>query len=402
MAKFIILSRADYDRVVSRHESAAVVLNDLARTCDRGVRIRVRAFHDARRQHGDSLLPTCLLDELRAAEIGAAGTDAVAETANPVATGSVTAEPSNPSPATSVCAAPAVTGESRSKAEPRVSSIRAADQAVPDEVIKPRNAEAKSFAWVAAEAAVVGASHLRMVPPMPCQDAAIADGAARPLAVVADGAGSAPLSHLGASSVVAAVRRLVRTLDADFAAVLDSGEPTQEMGEALACRIVEHAAGTLEDLAMAHQRQADDFRCTLLAWVLGTNRSMWIKVGDGALIAHGEGGICCVGPTGKGEYANQTFFVGSRLSRDQWCWGGVSSPTVKGVAAMSDGAADRLVSADGGRVAPAMRKLLDAVAAGKADRRHVFDLLADGSIWKGSSGDDKSLALLVCEGTCSD
>jgi len=129
---------------------------------------------------------------------------------------------------------------------------------------------------------------------------------------------------------------------------------------------------------------------------------MWIKVGDGALIAHGEGGICCVGPTGKGEYATRLSSSAPRLSRDQWCWGGVSSPTVKGVAAMSDGAADRLVSADGGRVAPAMRKLLDAVAAGKADRRHVFDLLADGSIWKGSSGDDKSLALLVCEGTCSD
>jgi hypothetical protein len=122
---------------------------------------------------------------------------------------------------------------------------------------------------------------------------------------------------------------------------------------------------------------------------------MWVKVGDGALVAQCEGGPRCVGPVGKGEYANQTCFVGPGLAREQWCWGGISTATIKGVAAMSDGAADRLVSIDGRRVAQAVDKLLDAVGTGRADRRHVFDLLADGSMWKGSNGDDKSIALLV-------
>ena len=166
--------------------------------------------------------------------------------------------------------------------------------------------------------------------------------------------------------------------------------------------IVAHAAGTLEDLATVHQRPTEDFRCTLLAWVLGTERSIWVKVGDGALVAASDAGLRCVGPTGRGEYANQTSFVGPTLAREHWCWGGILTTGLEGVAAMSDGAAERLLSSNGECVANAMSKVFRAMSNGTADRRHIFDLLADGSLWKGSSGDDKSLALLARQGARGD
>lgn len=395
MAKFIVLSRTDFDRVMCRHEAAAVVLQDVARTFDRGVRIRLRAFHDARRRHGDSVVPASLLDELRSLAIVAAGC-----THTPVAKsrdcqdGRGATDLYDPPLSSETGAKPRTADQKPTNTQARGSDRLIADVGI-EQALMLEAPVLETFVWVAAEAAVVGAAHLRLVPPKPCQDAALADETGRPVIVVADGAGSAAVSHLGASCVVTAVRRLVRTLDADFAFALDTGEPSFELVEDLAGKIVAHAAGTLDDLAITHQRATEDFRCTLLAWVLGTERSMWVKVGDGALVADCEGELRCVGPVGKGEYVNQTCFVGPGLAREQWSWGGISTATIGGVVAMSDGAAERLVSSNGDRVAQAVDKLLHAVGTGQADRRHVFDLLADGSMWKGSGGDDKSIALLV-------
>ncbi|WP_442944097.1 protein phosphatase 2C domain-containing protein [Nostoc sp.] len=50
--------------------------------------------------------------------------------------------------------------------------------------------------------AVVGSSHLRVDPPIPCQDSALSVLISRPAIFVADGAGSARLSHFGSSAVV--------------------------------------------------------------------------------------------------------------------------------------------------------------------------------------------------------
>lgn len=395
MAKFIVLSRTDYDRVMCRHEAAAVVLQDVARTCDRGIRIRLSAFHDARRRHGDFVVPASLLDELQSLAIVAAGRKPTPVSKSRNCRDEKGATDLYDSPSSSETGAePRTDGKIPTNTQALGPGGLKADVGI-EQALMLDAPVSKPFVWVAAEAAVVGAAHLRLSPPKPCQDAALADETCRPVIVVADGAGSAAVSHLGASCVVTAVRRLVRTLDADFALALDTGEPSFELGEDLAGKIIAHAAGTLDDLAMTHQRATEDFRCTLLAWVLGTERSMWVKVGDGALVADCEGELRYVGPVGKGEYVNQTCFVGPGLAREQWSWGGISTATIGGVVAMSDGAADRLVSSNGDRVAQAVGKLIHALGTGRADRRHVFDLLADRSMWKGSGGDDKSIALLV-------
>jgi hypothetical protein len=249
--------------------------------------------------------------------------------------------------------------------------------------------------WMAADAAVVGTAHLRTSPPKPCQDAALADSGKRALAILADGAGSAAVSHIGATAVVAGVRRLCRTLEGDLATALDLEVVTPGLAETVARRIVAHAKGLLDDLAELHLRGPEDFRCTLLLWLSGRQRALWLKVGDGALIAEADGQCRCIGPAGKGEFANQTCFIGPRLEKSQWAWGEIDAVRLSGLAAMSDGAAERLVAGDASRVSPAMGKLLRGVAQVKVGRREVFGLLAEADFWKGTSGDDKSLAMIA-------
>jgi len=255
--------------------------------------------------------------------------------------------------------------------------------------------ELPARSWHGADAAVVGTSHLRANPPRRCQDVALADTGGRALAIVADGAGSAAVSHLGAAAVVAGVRRLCRTLESDLALTLDAPNATSDQAKALALRIVAHAQGIVDDLAEEHLRDGQDFRCTLLVWLTGRQRAFWLKVGDGVLIAERDGECLCVGPAGKGEFANQTCFIGPHLREGQWAWGELDANRLSGLAAMSDGAAERLVASDASRVAPAMVKLLRGVAEARVGRREVFALLAEADSWMGTSGDDKSLALLA-------
>jgi hypothetical protein len=188
---------------------------------------------------------------------------------------------------------------------------------------------------------------------------------------------------------------LCRTLEYDIAAALDHPDTSPGSAGLLARRIVAHAQGTLEDLAARDARDVGDFRCTLLAWIAGRQRSLWVKVGDGALIYQSSAKIACIGPVGKGEFANQTCFISPRLEESQWAWGEIDAREITGLAAMSDGAAERLVASDATRVAPALGKLLCAVADGSAGRRDLFGVLAEAAFWRGTTGDDKSLALLA-------
>ena len=249
--------------------------------------------------------------------------------------------------------------------------------------------------WCAVDAAVVGSAHLRTNPPKPCQDAALADAGKRAMIILADGAGSAAVSHIGASAVVASVRRLCWTMEDNLALMLDVADVQEHLVERMAGQIVAHAKGIIEDLAETQLRSQDDFRCTLLVWVVGLHRAMWLKVGDGALVFESKGECHCIGPAGKGEFANQTCFIGPRLESSQWSWGEINASELSGLAAMSDGAAERLVASDGSRVSQAIGKLLRGIAESKVGRREIFSLLAEAEYWKGTSGDDKSLAMVA-------
>lgn len=283
---------------------------------------------------------------------------------------------------------------------------------MPDE-LSHAEPERQEGGWAALATAVPGLAHLEAAAPLPCQDAAAAAGGRRSVVVVADGAGSSPASDRGAQVVVTALLRLLDTLEAQVGQLLDSVAPPEaEANEAFVRMLVKHAQGVLQDRATEQRRPVRDLRCTLLLAVAGQARLLWLKVGDGALVVERavpvEAGVdssepglmpdlmpelSTLGEPGKGEFANQTVFVDEKLTAEQVQWGSLDVARVTGVAAMSDGAAEKLVSLDGERVSGQLSHWLDDLRRGRLRQRDLVRLFYSDAFCRGTGGDDRSVAL---------
>ncbi|MDM9652073.1 PP2C family serine/threonine-protein phosphatase [Pseudomonas wenzhouensis] len=266
--------------------------------------------------------------------------------------------------------------------------------------------------WRAMHEAVVGLSHRNANPPLPCQDAALAATLPRPVVLIADGAGSSAVSEIGAQTAVTALARLLNTLDRQLAGLLDEPADSQDcagpsqQARHFALLLVKHARGVLEDLAAQHRRPLRDFRCTLLLLVVGETHALWLKLGDGALVCErvitqpdGEARteLCTLGETGKGEYANTTQFIDEHLRPEHVQSGLLPLAGVTGLAAMSDGAAEKLIAQDGSRVAAQLQHWLQALRLGQLPRRVLTRSFYSEAFCQGSSGDDCSIALLALD-----
>jgi hypothetical protein len=248
--------------------------------------------------------------------------------------------------------------------------------------------------WYVVAEAVVGLSHRRADPPLPCQDAFCISNKPRVTLLVADGAGSAAVSEIGANAIVYSCQRLLHTLDDQIAELLDKNdEPESMLIKRFALRLVRHAIGTLEDIAKQQRREVKDYRCTLLILIVGKERLLWIKIGDGALVVEDKGELRTLGEVGKGEFANQTTFIDDKLTPDSVQFGTISSIYISGLAAMSDGAAERLVANDGSQVANRMSDFFVQLRKDALNRTLLTDFLHDKETWRRTSGDDKCLAL---------
>lgn len=256
--------------------------------------------------------------------------------------------------------------------------------------------------WQGMDEAVVGLAHRAQN--TPCQDVAIAQHTPRPYIVLADGAGSAAISDIGAQAVVTGIARLVHTLEGQWATLLDDAESEEK---ALAAKwpmlLVKHARGILSDTAKIHRRDIRDLRCTLLCVIVGQKRLMWFKVGDGEIVAERTGWDEAQVPTrhchvlgerGKGDFANQTTFIDIAKPEDVQ-WGIEDIQGLSGLVAMSDGAAERLVATDGSKVAPRVSTLLDELRKQKLKRQYLTQLFYSPEFCERSSGDDRSMALLA-------
>ena len=254
--------------------------------------------------------------------------------------------------------------------------------------------------WVGVAAVDVGATHLRANPPVPCQDAALARAAPRPCAFVADGAGSARLSHFGSAETALRLSHFAASLEDVHARMLDAPEPpSKDECRRHARRLVIHASETIRHLAADRSEPFKEFRCTLLAAVVGARWVFWMKVGDGRIVREKNGVPQSVGPAGKGEFANVTRFVEENPGATKFACGAFPSAEISGLALMTDGAGEKLVSNDGQKVAGRITKILSEIRKGEFKEKHLRDFLSDSKIWSppGYTGDDKGIAFLSRE-----
>lgn len=254
--------------------------------------------------------------------------------------------------------------------------------------------------WRGVAATSVGARHLKCQPPIPCQDAALvrSDGESRPCAFVADGAGSASLSHLGANAAVLRLSHLTAALEDVHARMLDAPKPPQEESmRAHARRFLIHVAETLRSLATTEKNRFKEFHCTLLVAVIGATRIFWLKVGDGHIVCERGGATLeVIGPSGKGDFANVTNFIEEKPVATKFAAGFLSAAEVSGLALMTDGAGEKLVSDDNKRVAARLSHFFSETRNAQFSKEDLQNFLADAKIWSGQgvTGDDKGIALL--------
>ena len=269
--------------------------------------------------------------------------------------------------------------------------------AMPDP-IAPAPVAIPLTAWQITGVAVTGLSHSRKG--LPCQDAVAWRNGSRPILALSDGAGSAAVSERGATALVSGVSRFLASLEDVLSPWLD--DPAEQAPEQImpwVRRLLLHAKGILDDLARSERRAVRDLRATLLLAVMGSVRTFWWQVGDGAIVVRHNGSLRALGDTSKakGEFANQTCFVDAADISDVQ-FGLLPTAEVSGIALMSDGGAEKLVASDGSQVAARIGEWFDAAASERLTPDKIVLAFHDPSMWERTSLDDRSLVLAARTG----
>lgn len=73
----------------------------------------------------------------------------------------------------------------------------------------------------------------------------------------------------------------------------------------------------------------------------------------------------------------------------------IETARLQGIAAFSDGTGERLVAQGGQEIARVLRRFLQALREERISRTDVLDFMRDREVWRKTSRDDRSLALLA-------
>lgn len=249
--------------------------------------------------------------------------------------------------------------------------------------------------WYPAAFSLPGKSHLKVSPPIPCQDDAYAAVLPSPVIIVCDGSGSSKLSHIGANKVIENLSLLAASLQPVSSLLLDVKVPGPLTEIDYVTMWIKHANETLKRLAEQLCHPVSEFRCTLLLTLVGREKTFWLQIGDGYILLEKSGKITPACRPAKGEYANETSFLGGTLNSSQINFGFEDSHAITGAVAMTDGASERLVKTDGSQVAARLQSMLDSLRNGTFSSQDIFSFLSDEKVWNGTSGDDKGMAMIA-------
>jgi serine/threonine protein phosphatase PrpC len=186
--------------------------------------------------------------------------------------------------------------------------------------------------WRIIGASVPGKSHI--VTGRGCDDAndfsILRDGTM--LAAVADGAGSAAYSMLGARFCVRTVLRIARTK------LTNIGPATSDTQWAdIATETLSGVVSGMKILSGRTGYPLAELACTLIFAIFRPDRGIVVQVGDGAAVIQDEmGNFDALSKPDHGQYVNETVFVTSKDAVERAQLTLRSSP-VKGLALFTDG-----------------------------------------------------------------
>lgn len=222
----------------------------------------------------------------------------------------------------------------------------------------------------------------------PCQDRALTMERSGVVAVaLADGAGSAPLSHEGAAC---AVETACTLLCESFDELYHAQSPA-EVRHFLLSGVRSRIRQRAEELNTACSQLA----CTLLAVAVRGDAYLLFHVGNGVIGCQRAGKLLVASAPQNGEFANTTTFVTSpdALIHSRALRG--IQPQLEGFALMSDGCEAALYHKRKGRLAPLLSKLLQRLQllSGEAPQDMLETVMEQ--VISRRTQDDCSLALLA-------
>ena len=122
------------------------------------------------------------------------------------------------------------------------------------------------------------------------------------VAVASDGAGSASLAHIGAATACSVAFEHVKAFLARCNEVVDFAlfDPQQLLNDV---RLAINERAEIDGMSTR------DFACTLLVAAVGDTSSVFLQIGDGAIVIDSPHSLRAVFWPEAGEYANMTYFV---------------------------------------------------------------------------------------------
>jgi serine/threonine protein phosphatase PrpC len=254
---------------------------------------------------------------------------------------------------------------------------------------------ASAPAWRYALASAVGSSHVKNG--SSCQDASAGEvfspaGASVFIGVVADGAGSAPLSAIGARTACEAWRA-----QAEAEIARTGGVQGLERGFAL--RALRRFQVVTARIARRVERPLRDFACTLLFAAVDEQHAAFAQIGDGAIVVAEEGShdYACVFWPQQGEYVNTTNFATEEEAARKLCWD-VRAVRLDELALFSDGLQNLVLDqrqrrAHAGFFEPMFRTVRAAHAGRSEELSRALERYLCSRAVEGRTDDDKSLVL---------
>lgn len=188
-------------------------------------------------------------------------------------------------------------------------------------------------AWRAVATSVAGASHGKTG--APCQDShrldIFNDFGTVVVLIASDGAGSASRSEEGSA-------RACQELMDNIRLYLEEGGALSDVTREVASGWIENAAEAVQQAANEEGLALREFACTLLTAVVSEEHSLFLQIGDGAIVfwARGEDDWCIASWPQHGEYLNTTRFLTEATSREAFEFT-LSAIPVYEVAVFTDG-----------------------------------------------------------------
>jgi len=173
------------------------------------------------------------------------------------------------------------------------------------------------MSWKAAAASIIGKGHVEAG--LPCQDRSDFEYISGDILVgaLADGCGSAELSHHGANIAVRSTIDFLGRID------WDNRDRSQKNAGDLSRQLIENALKEITAYSVEHHCVADDLACTLIAFAASPAFFYALQVGDGFIVTRSESSkyVLTFKPD-HGEYFNEATFITSKDALDhfQFCF----------------------------------------------------------------------------------